>query len=229
MSRRRAVLPTALALLAAVLFAALGIWQVERLAWKRALIARVDARLAAAPVPLPHRSGWAALARTGEYARVRVVGTWLPGTPAFVQAVTDLGPGWWAIGAIRTVEGTVLVNRGFVAQDRRAAIAAPAGAARVEGLVRRDEPGGGFLRRNDPAMDRWYSRDIAAIARRHRWRDPAPFFVDADAVTDPAEPRGGLTVIRFPNNHLIYALTWFTLCGMALWFAWRIARRGIAA
>ena len=84
----------------------------------------------------------------------------------------------------------------------------------MTGLLRVTEPNGGFLRANDPASNRWSSRDVEAIARARGLADVAPYFIDADAASDPgAWPRGGLTVIRFPNSHLVYALTWF---GMAL-------------
>lgn len=223
MTPRRA-LPAALALLAAALLVALGVWQIERRAWKHRLIATTEARLTAAPVDLPPRERWPELARNGAYLRVRLTGRWLPGRPVFVQAVTDLGPGWWVVEGFATEQRTVLVNRGFVPQDARERTPAALGDGVVTGLLRPDEPGGGFLRSNDPAADRWYSRDVQAIARARGWATPAPFFIDADATTSPGWPRGGLTVVRFADNHLVYALTWFTLAGMALWFALRIAR-----
>lgn len=66
-----------------------------------------------------------------------------------------------------------------------------------------------------PQHNRWYSRDVAAIATARGLHDVAPFFVDADAGSQSAGgPIGGLTVVRFPNNHLIYALTWFALAFM---------------
>jgi surfeit locus 1 family protein len=43
----------------------------------------------------------------------------------------------------------------------------------------------------------------------------APYFIDADATPVPGGLHvGGLTVIELPNNHLVYALTWFTLALM---------------
>jgi surfeit locus 1 family protein len=86
--------------------------------------------------------------------------------------------------------------------------------------LRITEPKGGFLRSNDPAADRWHSRDVPAIAARRGLTRTAPYFVDADA-TGTGWPRGGLTVIRFPNNHLAYALTWF---GLAALVAFLLAR-----
>src|SRR5690606_36844343 len=95
------------------------------------------------------------------------------------------------------------------------------------GLLRLSEPGGGFLRRNMPAENRWYSRDVAAIAAARGLDDVAPFFVDAEpgaAAGADSWPRAGLTITRFSNNHLGYALTWFALALLVAWGGWRIAR-----
>lgn len=215
--RRRGLLA---ALLAAVaLFAALGVWQVERLRWKLALIAQVEARLAAPPVPPPAPSRWRAIGPADAYTRLAVTGTWRRGADAYVQAVTDLGPGYWVMSPLATDRGTILVNRGFVPTGLRGRAPPPAGPARVAGLLRIAEPGGGFLRTNDPAGDRWYSRDVAAIAQAKRLGAVAPFFIDAGP--SAGWPRGGLTVVRFRNAHLVYALTWFALAALSAWFAWR--------
>lgn len=211
-----------LTVLAAVLLAGLGVWQVERRAWKLALIERVEARLAAPPVAAPGPAHWRAIDDDDAYLRVRATGRWLPRAPVYVQAVTDLGPGFWVIAPLATDRGTLLINRGFVPAGRR--VAAASGAAGVTGLLRVSEPGGAFLRRNDAAADRWFSRDVAAIAAARGLGRVAPYFIDADVATSPAWPRGGLTVVRFRNTHLVYALTWFALAAMASFYAWRLAR-----
>lgn len=198
---------------------ALGLWQVQRLAWKRDLIAQVDARVHAAPVGLAALTGMppAELA----YRRVRVTGRFDHAAATRVRAVTRLGEGYWLLTPLQTRDGqTVLVNRGFVRPRWHDAAAAVAGIRRTEstvtGLVRISEPDGGFLRRNDPAAERWYSRDVAAIARARGLGDVAPYFIDAEAGPDSgAFPVGGLTVVRFRNAHLVYALTWFSLAAMA--------------
>ena len=133
-----------------------------------------------------------------------------------VQAVTERGAGFWVLTPLRTRQGTVLVNRGFVPTELRDPATRAAGQAgdivTVTGLLRANEPGGGFLRSNDPAGDRWYSRDVPAIARARGLGAVAPFFVDADATPNPGGyPLGGLTVVRFRNSHLVYAITWFAL------------------
>jgi surfeit locus 1 family protein len=204
------ILLAALALLAALGFTALGIWQVERRAWKLDLIARVEAGVHAPPAPPP---GWRAFdAASQEYRRVRLRGTYLCDRETLVQAVTARGAGFWVLTPLRTAGGIVLVNRGFVPTARTARWCGAGAGASVTGLLRATEPKGGFLRANDPAADRWHSRDVAAIARARRLGPVAPFFVDADAAPNPGGyPLGGLTVVAFRNNHLIYALTWFAL------------------
>jgi surfeit locus 1 family protein len=117
-----------------------------------------------------------------------------------------------AVGGSRR-NRTILINRGYVAE--RSAPPPPTTPVTITGLLRLTEPGGGFLRRNDAQADRWYSRDVAAIAARHGIADPAPYFIDADATLNaPDQPVGGLTVVRFSNSHLVYAITWYVLAMM---------------
>ena len=222
-ARSPSVWLTGLSLAAIVGLIALGVWQIERRAWKLALIDRVESRVHAAPAALPQPSAWPAIsAASDEYRHVTLTGRFLQDGETLVKAVTDEGAGYWVLTPLTTDDGaTVLVNRGFVPPERRApATRQESGSSapvRITGLLRMSEPKGGFLRHNDPAHDRWYSRDVAAIAAARGLGDVAPFFIDADATPGGnGYPIGGLTVVRFPNNHLIYALTWF---GLALMLA----------
>jgi len=202
----------------AAAFASLGVWQIERLQWKHALIERVEARLTAPPQAAPNADAWSP---DDEYTRVTVSGVFLHEHEALVQAVTDLGPGWWVMTPLRVQHGIILINRGFVPSDMRAASARQTqqstGTVSVTGLLRASEPHGGFLRANAPQEGRWYSRDVEAIARASGLPQPvAPYFIDADATPNPGGyPVGGLTVVQFRNSHLIYAITWFILAALA--------------
>lgn len=199
--------------------AGLGIWQIERLGWKQDLIERIDTRIRAQPVPAPGPADWPDIAED-EYLRVQLTGRFLHDRETLVQAVTERGAGSWVLTPLVSEAGfSVLVNRGFVPPERRdrasRAEAQPGGTLTLTGLLRLSEPGGGFLRANAPAEDRWHSRDVAAIARARSLEKAAPYFVDADATPNPGGfPVGGLTVLRFSNNHLGYAATWFALALM---------------
>ncbi len=214
-------------------FTALGMWQVQRRAWKHDLIERVTQRLHAASVPLPSPAEWPHInAASHEYLHVRTQGQWLPDKTVLAQATTELGAGFWVMTPLQTADGwQVLVNRGFIPQAQRThwqhgehsgqpgATTPRAETVAVDGLLRMSEPGGGFLRRNDPAQQRWHSRDVAAIAQAQGLAHAAPFFIDAGIPAAPSPlagsegpwPRPGLTVVRFHDSHLVYAITWFGL------------------
>lgn len=241
-------------------FVALGTWQVERRAWKLALIERVEGRVHAPPSPIPSEATWPTVSAADfEYLPVNVQGSWIPSKTVLTTAVTELGAGFWVISALQQADGTtVLVNRGFVPQDQRSrwlpdapptAEATPGTAAaespvQITGLLRMTEPGGGFLRTNDAAGGRWFSRDVAAISTALGLPRAAPFFIDAglpaattaapgssgdvDARTASTSagpwPRTGMTVIRFHNSHLVYTLTWYGLALMVVVAGWYVAR-----
>jgi surfeit locus 1 family protein len=204
------------------IFLALGTWQIQRRVWKLDLIDRVETRLRAAPVAPPPPADWAHLdPDTVAYRRVRLSGRFAHDRSALVQALTERGAGFWVLTPLVRADGiSVLINRGFVPGDRKEradrTLGETADEVTVTGLLRLPEPGGGFLRHNDPASDRWYSRDVAAIAAARGLTQVAPYFVDADATPNPGGlPIGGLTVVAFRNDHLVYALTWYTLALMS--------------
>jgi surfeit locus 1 family protein len=204
--------------LASIGFVALAAWQFQRLGWKQDLIARIEQQLQAEPVAPPLAT--AAISKADEYRRLHLLGRFEP-REVLVQATTALGGGFWVLAPLQLDNGSVvLVNRGFVPPEQREPKLRPApdGSVELIGLLRLTETGGGPLRRNAPAEGRWYSRDVAGIAAQLGVADRAlPYFVDE--VADPAQPRRwprpGLTVIRFANNHAVYAATWLALAVMA--------------
>jgi surfeit locus 1 family protein len=205
---------------------ALGVWQIERREWKLALIDRVERRVHATPVAAPGPAAWSTLTKeNSEYLRVTVSGHFIEGRETLVRAVTALGGGFWVMAPLRTDEGfVVLVNRGFVPPEKRDPASRPDSEAgnrvTLTGLLRMTEPKGGFLHTNSPRENRWYSRDVNAIAQAQGLNETAPYFIDAEGGRMPV---GGLTVIAFHNSHLLYAITWFTLALMVAVLGVRMA------
>ena len=217
---------------AIALFLALGVWQVQRLAWKTDLIARVNARVAAPAFQAPGVAEWPQVKKASdEYRHVTLRGRLLNEAEAQVYTLSDYGAGYWVMTPMKRDDGTlVYINRGFVPMDKRAPAtrleAQAQGEVTVTGLLRMPETKGWLLQQaNDPAHDAWYRRDIAALAQSRHLRTVAPYFVDADATPNPGDwPKGGLTVVKFLNSHLSYALTWFSLAalltGVSVWLVW---------
>ena len=163
MARRRllAFLFLLLTALAFVGFMSLGIWQVKRLAWKEGLITRVDARVHAEAVEAPARKTWAEVSEDQhEYLHVQMSGQYRVQAVALVAAATQEGQGYWVMAPLQRTDGSwVYVNQGFVPQSERKAASqgayTPTGPVTVKGLLRLSHPGGGVLRDNVPAENRW--------------------------------------------------------------------------
>jgi surfeit locus 1 family protein len=210
-------------LLAAVFvgFILLGNWQVRRYHLKLAIARDIATRVHAPPVDAPGPAQWPRIAAGDlQYLHVELHGRFT-GSQTLVHGSSSQGYGWWAMAPLRTDRGfIVLVNRGYVPPDlpgthASAKIAPPDGEVALTGLLRPSEPRGGFLRRNDPAKNRWYSRDVAAIAAADHLPagQVAPYFVDADASSSAANapPVAGLTGVHIYNHSLGYAITWYAL------------------
>ena len=232
-------------------FIALGSWQVQRRAWKLDLIERVDQRVHSAPVAVPAQAQWPQInAASYEYLPVQAQGIWQDKQSVLSKALTEAGAGFWVMTPLQLTDGSqILVNRGFTPEKMRGEWVKQIGEATpstetvtVIGLMRMSEPGGGFLRKNDAANGQWYSRDVAAMAAAMQLTHAAPYFIDQGVpASNPAHAqakstlnvdgvlRSGMTVIQFPNSHLVYAITWYGLAAMVLGAAWLVRRHDKAA
>ncbi|RFB78857.1 SURF1 family protein [Methylovirgula sp. 4M-Z18] len=229
---RRLLGPAIATLLAFILLCGLGVWQLQRLAWKEGLLAQIHERIAAPPVPLPDEAQWPGLT-PNEYAYRHVT---LTGTFDYAQEALVFRPfhdetGYLVLTPLTLASGAqIIVNRGFVREDlrdpaKRSAGQIP-GEVTLSGLMREPESRNPFTPADDPAKGLWYTRDSIAIAQHFGLQRAAPFSIDADATPVPGGwPKGGTTVIDIPNNHLSYAFTWFglaaALLGVFAVFAWR--------
>jgi surfeit locus 1 family protein len=220
---RGLIAPAVATIVCAALLVDLGVWQLQRLAWKEALIAAVESRAHAAPLEAPPEADWPRLDPADyEYRRVRLVGVFDGSRQVIVfRALSEPrgrygGPGYLVMTPLILADGAaVLIDRGFVPEPRKATAGdgISGGETTVVGLMRASEARNLFTPSDDSASGQWFTRDVGAIARAEKLTRVAPFFIDADAGPDPgALPEGGETILAFPNNHLSYALTWF---GMA--------------
>lgn len=207
----------------------LGVWQLKRLAWKEALIARVEARTERKPFTLPQAIELAREGRNMEYYPVSAEGRFHHARERYLYALSPDGEfGWHVITPLETVKGAVvLVDRGFVPDALRDPATRKAGQLQevvtVTGLVRTPEEPSLFVPDNDPEANQWFTRDLSAMARSMfpgGTIDVAPFFLEQRASDVPGGwPKGGQTRVTFPNDHLQYALTWFglALCLVAIY------------
>lgn len=218
-----------------VLWIVLGVWQLDRLAWKEGLIAQVTARFTQPPTPLPPADQWPGLAVDDyDFRPVSLTGHYLIGktVPVFV-GLTDAkgkydGPGYWIMAPFAPDSGgTVWVDLGFVPQDQLASYvggqSVSQGHMLVTGIATISEVPGAFTPAPDTANHIEWVRNPARLSAMAGLTGPLlNLIVDTPAGAPGALPQGGETVIDFPNNHLGYAYTWFgfALITPALLAAW---------
>jgi len=238
-SRRKGLLiPSVAAACALALLIGLGVWQVQRLAWKEALIATVTARFAAPPGALPPPADWARLdPADDEFRRLRVSAEFLNDKEALVFTTgsslrADAGPGYWVFVPARISGATVMVNRGFVPEERKDPASRRAGAiagpTAIVGVMRWPEQPGLFTPNAEPGKNLWFARDSTAIAAAKGVGQVAPFYIELESPPAPGGfPVAGALQPSFPNNHLGYAITWFGLAAVlaASFTVWAAARR----
>ena len=223
--RRRGLLVPALFTVVGVgLLIGLGVWQLERKAWKEALIDAMTRRMNAAPVPLPRPERWASLAAAhDEFTRVTFHAVFENDREALVFAGASAfrpdtsGTGYWVFTPARLPDDAhVVVNRGFVPEANKDPATRTAGLVDapidIVGALRWPEHGGLFTPAGEPARNLWFARDQLAIAAAKAWGDVAPFYVEQEAPLPPGGlPQPGKLTVNLPNNHLQYAITWFGL------------------
>ncbi|HTS42077.1 MAG TPA: SURF1 family protein [Xanthobacteraceae bacterium] len=225
--RRGLVVPAMFAIAAFAVLIALGTWQVERKAWKEALIDTLTQRLEARPMALPPKEQWANLDQNSdEFRRVWFRVEFIHSQEALVYTAGSAlrpditGPGYWVFTPARLTDGSVVVvNRGFVPADRIDTHTRGEGQilnpVEIVGALRWPEVRSIFTPKDDPAGNVWYVRDHLAIAAAKHWGEVAPFFIDLEAPLPPGGlPRAGPLTVQLRNEHLQYAITWFGLAGV---------------
>jgi cytochrome oxidase assembly protein ShyY1 len=230
-------------------FVGLGLWQLQRRVEKHELIAALTERLARDPVSLPPAAQWGALtAARDEFRRVSFTATYPHLPDAMVYSAGSAvredisGPGTWAFLPARLAGGdSIVINAGFVAntmqdrsvEDRAVSRLASDQPVTLTGYIRFPEAAGLLTPAENPDKRLWFTRDHLAMARRLGWGQVAPFYIDLEKpVPENGIPKPGPLDVHLRDEHMQYAITWFSLAAavaIAFMVWWRRQRRGGAA
>src|SRR5215469_8580759 len=201
--------PTVFSLPALLICVVLGAWQIERLFWKRDLIAQRQAAVTAAPIAVPKTR---AEARGMEFRHVSDEGVFLNDKEIYLGATSEGGgQGYQVLTPLLEPEGRVVfVNRGYIPAELRdpskRAAGQIVGTTRIEGLLRLPPAG------KPPRFDLRVLGRPPGVGANGQAQAGRPFYIDAGATPNPGGwPKGGVTRLALPNNHLQYAITWFSL------------------
>jgi surfeit locus 1 family protein len=209
--------PTVFTVPVLLLMLGLGSWQIERLFWKRDLIAQRQAALTASPTTAPRNLQEA---RGMAFRHVTDEGVYLEDKEIFLGATSEAGRiGYQVLTPLREADGRIIfINRGFIPAElkdpAKRQAGQIAGTAHVAGLLRLPpaKKPAWFLPDNRPDLNYWFWVNLSAMAAADKLDRVAPFYIDADATPNPGGwPKGGVTRLELPNDHLQYAITWFSL------------------
>jgi surfeit locus 1 family protein len=194
----------------------LALWQMERLAWKQSVIAEIEAKIDADPVALPIAPD----PIKDKYLPVSVTGTIEPGEIHVLVSVKQKGAGYRIIAPFQTEDGRrILLDRGFTKTQNKTDERSSGPATIVGNLHWPQE-----IDKYTPAPEAgtWFARDVPAMADA---LGTLPILLisvtktDDDLIPLPVDTRS------IPNDHLQYAITWFSLAliwaTMTAYFMWR--------
>ena len=206
--------PTLFTAPALIVLIGLGTWQVERLHWKEDLIATRVTRSSGAPIALP---GDGADPAGFEFSRARVVGRFMNDKEMLLAARSLNGNAGFHLVAPLVEEGgrAILVDRGWIPLELKDPSSRQAGelggTVTVEGLLRGSQKPNWLVPDNRPEEGVWFYVDVPAMAKWAGIARARPYFLEAGPAPNPGGyPIGGQSRIELPNNHLQYALTWYS-------------------
>ncbi len=219
---RRLVTVFLFGLIGTAILVGLGVWQLQRLAWKEDVLAQIEARIVAEPVAVPQAPDPGA----DRFLPVTAEGMFEGTALRVLVSVKGSGPGYRLISVLESDGRRLLVDRGFLAEGVSEP-AAPEGLVIVTGNLHWPDEVDGFTPAPDIARNQWFARDVPAIATH---LDTEPVYIVLREMSVPDAPVTPLPVTTdgIPNNHLGYAIQWFGLAlvwlGMTAFLAWRIRR-----
>jgi len=219
------IVPLLFGLIGCAILVSLGMWQVNRLAWKEAMLSAIDARVTAAPVALPENFD----REVDRFLPVQATGTFGEDRIRVLVSQKKVGPGYRIISPFVVGGRTIMVDRGFISIADELPVP-PAGMVTVTGNLHWPEEVDSFTPEPDKKSDIWFARDVDRMAAELGAEPVLLILRDASPSTPEIAP---LPVSRagIPNDHLTYAITWFSLAviwfGMTVFLLWRIRQRTV--
>lgn len=210
------LLPTLLTLVMLPLLLGLGTWQVHRLHWKQQLLATIADRVDQVPVDVPLPPG-----EDADYRPAKAQGHFLNAASLYVFATdTATGKGGYHVITPLALKdgGDILVDRGWIPFDHKeGGYSQPAGDQTVQGILRVPPKAMWLTPANNPAKGEWYSVDVPAMAAVAHMQNMLPYVLEAGpAANEGGFPVGGQSRLTLPNDHLSYAITWYSFAAILL-------------
>ncbi len=220
---RKYAFPSVFGLCGVTLLLTLGLWQINRLEWKTNILDQIDQKINSSPTQLP-----ASLSRgSDQYLSVSVTGQFKDSEIHVLSSVKFVGPGFRIIAPLELPNRRViLVDRGFVPQSDKNQ-ERYRGPIQITGNLLWPDETDHYTPSPDIKTNIWFSRNLKEMAKFLGSEEVLLVAKVSSPNFDSLKPQPiGLNI---PNNHMIYALTWFSLAlvwlGMTIYMLWRINKQ----
>lgn len=201
----------------------LGTWQLKRLSWKEALIETMQTRSTVPRVSLEDFLQDDQKVIEKEYRRLFLEGWFLHDQEAHLLGRTHSGQVVYHIMTPLLLESgsIILVDRGWVpaiisAKDPN--IQRPEGVVKVDAYIKTKTSQNFFTPQNNYEKKELYFVDPVEFAQRKSLPTLLPFYVVQEGNSNTF-PRPQTSVVKkIRNNHLEYAITWYSLAFILIIF-----------
>ncbi|MEM1276554.1 MAG: SURF1 family protein [Pseudomonadota bacterium] len=206
--KRRIAIPIVIGVFACTLLSGLGLWQLQRLAWKQGLLDAIAARLLDEPVALPERPQ----EDQDQFLQVLLDGRMQAEELHVLTSRRPYGPGFKIVSAFELADGRrILIDRGYVPERLKDPTSRqfdlPA-TMEISGTLFWPNETDSFTPEPDLEKNIWFARDLDFMAQTLGTR---PILVSLSAPVTGDWPVPSQVAHNIPNNHLSYAITWFAL------------------
>ncbi len=187
----------------------LGFWQLDRLQWKKNMVASMTVYEQADPVTTALN-----LDNPNDFQRGFIRGEYLNTQPIMVSPRTHEGQsGVHLYQAFRTVEGQdILINRGWIPKEDDPIISVPAGQTVVAGYLKSPSEKNNFVPANNSDQNLWHSIDLDELNTLMNIELESHILYQEYPIADHPKSFSGLPEMK--NNHLQYAIFWFFMAGI---------------
>ena len=196
----------------AAILVSLGVWQFKRLAWKQALLSRIEVEIEAPPVPLTEPL----TSSLRRYAPVTVTGQFGAAHIRMLASRKSIGPVYRIIRPFDVEgQGGILIDTGWQPQAADV-VGVPQMRLTLTGNLDAPNEADEFTPAPDTASNIWFARDVPAMADA-LGTDPVLVVLRDAPETDLGVTPWPVDTAGISNDHLQYAITWFSLA--AIWGA----------
>ena len=186
------------------LFCILGTWQLYRLQWKQELISQISGGLKSTPIKYSNNIN-------KNYQKVVLTGKYNFKNQIYLYSLNNKGqPGFDVITPFETIsKDNVLINRGWIKKEFKNSLDINNSSKKITGMLRQANRKNLFTPDNDINKNIWFSINLEDVQKiTGKKFNKFIVYLEDQNINMPLPKK---ITVDVPNNHLKYAITWYSI------------------